>query len=195
MNTCQVVQDLIDRSQQFKEKMECEDSCYFENLEKGQTPSILWIGCADSRVDPSEILGMPPGNIFVQRNVANQVLACDADAMAVVEYAVIHLKVKTLIVCGHTKCGGINGTAKTYGDLEENLQKHLACLKDEWELLQCESDDCEEDRITQMYGLNAKKQVENLMAFDFVSSAVENGTLNVLPMLFDLGTGLLSLVE
>ena len=186
---------LIEASKAFKEKWEKTDSDYFKNLNKGQSPPILWIGCADSRVDPTEILNMPPGSIFVQRNVANQVRPHDSDLMSVVEYAVIHLKVKTVVVCGHTNCGGINATAQCYGALEENLQKHLAPLKLDWESHDSENKGNPEDKLKMMYGKNAKIQVENLMKLDYVKKAVEAKTLEVLPMLFHLDTGLLSLVE
>jgi hypothetical protein len=83
-----------------------KDPNAFIDLAKGQAPEILWLGCSDSRLSESTICQCKPGDIFVHRNIANTVHADDINSASVVEYAVTHLKVKKVVVCGHTKCGG-----------------------------------------------------------------------------------------
>ena len=88
------------------------NSKFFEHLAKGQTPEILYIGCSDSRVTAEEMTGIAPGQMFVHRNVANLVPNNDNSSAAVVEYAVAHLHVKHIVVCGHYDCGGIKAAMK-----------------------------------------------------------------------------------
>lgn len=83
------------------------DPEFFANMAKDQNPDILWIGCSDSRVPPDEIINTKPGSLFVYRNVANVVNATDESLMSVVEYAVLYLKIKYIIICGHYNCGGV----------------------------------------------------------------------------------------
>ena len=83
------------------------DPEYFENLSKGQNPQILYIGCSDSRVNATDLLGVEPGEAFIHRNIANMVINTDLSAMSVINYAVSILKVQHVIVCGHYGCGGV----------------------------------------------------------------------------------------
>ena len=80
---------------------------YFSKLSEGQSPEILYIGCSDSRVTAEELMGVGPGDAFVHRNIANMVINTDLSAMSVINYAVTHLKVKHVVVCGHYYCGGV----------------------------------------------------------------------------------------
>src|SRR5690349_22083333 len=84
-----------------------DDPEYFNRLSKLQTPEFLWIGCSDSRVPANEITGTQPGEIFVHRNIANMVVHTDVNLLSVLVFAVNHLNVKHVIVCGHYGCGGI----------------------------------------------------------------------------------------
>src|SRR5687768_13501579 len=83
------------------------DPMYFENLTKGQSPEFLYVGCSDSRVTAEDLMGVEPGEVFVHRNIANMMNGLDLNAMSVLLYAVDHLKVKHVVVCGHYFCGGV----------------------------------------------------------------------------------------
>jgi carbonic anhydrase len=84
-----------------------KDPEYFQKLSMGQHPEYLYIGCSDSRVTAEDLMGVNPGEVFIHRNIANLVVSTDNNLNAVVQYAVEHLKVKHIIVCGHYECGGV----------------------------------------------------------------------------------------
>jgi len=98
---------IFDRNRQWAAQHLQGDSEYFRRLSNLQNPEFLWIGCADSRVPANVITGLEPGEVFVQRNVANIVNASDMNCMAVLQYAIEHLNVRHIIVCGHYGCGGV----------------------------------------------------------------------------------------
>src|SRR5687768_9825045 len=86
---------------------------YFRELAKGQSPEILYIGCSDSRVTAEDLMGMQPGEVFIHRNIANMVISVDLNVMSVINYAVRHLKVKHIVVCGHYECGNVKTSLLT----------------------------------------------------------------------------------
>ncbi len=89
------------------------DERYFEELGKGQSPELLYIGCSDSRVTAEDLMGLGPGEVFVHRNIANMVISIDLNVMSVVNYAVDHLKVNHVVVCGHYACGGVKAAMQS----------------------------------------------------------------------------------
>lgn len=140
-----------------------DDPNYFERLVHLQTPEFLWIGCSDSRVPANEITGTQPGEIFVHRNIANMVVNTDVNLLAVLDYAVTHLKVKHIIVCGHYGCGGVKAAmAKT--DFKPVLNMWLRNIKDvirhHQEELNAITD--AEKRTNRLVELNVVEQVYNL---------------------------------
>src|SRR5664279_5314495 len=106
-----------------------KDPEFFKRLSSLQTPEFLWIGCSDSRVPADKITGTQPGEIFVHRNIANMVIHTDVNLLSVLDFAVNHLKVKHIIVCGHYGCGGIKA-AMSNDDYEHILNMWLRNIKD-----------------------------------------------------------------
>ena len=153
---------LLDNKAWAKEQV-AEDPDYFNRLAHLQTPEFLWIGCSDSRVPADKITGTQPGEIFVHRNVANLVVNNDVNLLAVLDYAVTHLKVKHVIVCGHYGCGGVKA-ATTKIDYKPVLNMWLRNIKDVIRHHQAELNgiDDEEARINRLVELNVQEQVYNL---------------------------------
>jgi carbonic anhydrase len=140
-----------------------DDPDYFKRLAEIQTPEFLWIGCSDSRVPANEITGTQPGEIFVHRNIANMVVNTDVNLLAVLDYAVSHLKVKHIIVCGHYGCGGIKAAASNH-DFKPVLNMWLRNVKDviRHNRHELEGISDEEQRIDRLVELNVQEQVYNL---------------------------------
>ncbi|KGK00927.1 carbonate dehydratase [Thalassotalea sp. ND16A] len=101
------LEHLFENNKVWSEKVNQEQPGFFDKLAKQQSPEYLWIGCSDSRVPANQLLGLAPGEIFVHRNIANQVVHTDLNCLSVIQYAVEVLKVKHIIVCGHFGCGGV----------------------------------------------------------------------------------------
>ncbi|KAL4446559.1 hypothetical protein ABPG74_005497 [Tetrahymena malaccensis] len=99
---------LLQYNQKWAEEILTQDPSFFTELAKKQTPDYLWIGCSDSRVPVEKLVGLGPGEVFVHRNVANQVIHTDLNCLSVIQYAVDVLKVKHIIICGHYQCGGVS---------------------------------------------------------------------------------------
>jgi carbonic anhydrase len=149
-----------------------DDADYFERLAKLQTPEFLWIGCSDSRVPANEITGTEPGEIFVHRNIANMVVHTDVNLLSVLDYAVVHLKVKHIIVCGHYGCGGIKA-AMTNHDYKAVLNMWLRNIKDVYRLHADRLDaiENEEERTDKLCELNVKEQITHLAKTSIVQRA------------------------
>lgn len=156
------------------EKVE-EDPEFFNRLAKLQSPDFLWIGCSDSRVPANEITGTQPGEIFVHRNVANIVVNTDVNLLAVLDYAVNHLKVKHVIVCGHYGCGGVKA-ATTKTDFKPVLNMWLRNIKDvyRWHREELNAIKDEEDRCDRLVELNVQEQVTNLAKTSIIQRAWKN---------------------
>ncbi len=151
------------------------DPDFFEKLLHVQTPEFLWIGCSDSRVPPNEITQTQPGEIFIHRNVANLVVNTDVNMLSVLDFAVNHLKVKHVIVCGHYGCGGIKA-ALSQDDFNLALNMWLRNVKDIYRFHRTELDAIADKgkRSDRLVELNVQEQVMNLAKTSIIQKAWKN---------------------
>ncbi len=165
------------------------DPNYFENLSKGQHPEFLYIGCSDSRVTAEEMMGLHPGEVFIHRNIANLVNTVDLSAAAVINYAVRHLKVNHIIVCGHYHCGGVKA-AMVPADLGI-LNPWLRNVRDVYRLHKDELNaiEDEEKRYNRLIELNVQEQCINLIKTAAVQQAYKERGITVHGWVFDVHTG------
>ena len=150
---------------------------FFSSLAHLQTPEFLWIGCSDSRVPANQITGTQPGEIFVHRNIANLVINTDVNLLSVLEFAVNHLKVKHVIVCGHYGCGGIKA-ATTNHDFKQVLNMWLRNIKDVYRLHRDELENIRDEnrQLDRLVELNVEEAVKNLAKTSIIQRAWKNET-------------------
>jgi carbonic anhydrase len=166
------------------------DADYFTKLSKGQYPEYLYIGCSDSRVTAEDLMGVQPGEVFIHRNIANLVVSTDNNLNAVVQYAVEHLKVKHIIVCGHYECGGVKA-ALNPSDMGQ-LNSWLQTLRDVYRLHQKELDHIKDTqkRFDRLVELNVKEQCINIIKIDHVQRSWYKTTYpQIYGWVFDVRTG------
>ncbi|MBW8358513.1 MAG: carbonic anhydrase [Weeksellaceae bacterium] len=181
---------IFENNRKWVESKLAEDRDFFKTLSATQTPEYLYIGCSDSRVSAEELMGMKPGEVFVTRNVANVVNTLDMSSTAVIQYAVEHLQVKHIIVCGHYGCGGVKA-AMTPQDLGL-LNPWLRNIRDVYRLHQAELDSIgdEQKRYDKLVELNVQEQCINVIKMAVVQ---EQYLVDEYPIVhgwvFDLSTG------
>lgn len=165
------------------------DPEYFNKLGKGQSPEFLYIGCSDSRVTAEDLMGVQPGEVFIHRNIANMVISIDLNVMSVLNYAVRHLKVNHIIVCGHYACGGVKAAMQS-ADLGL-LNPWLRNIRDVYRLHKEELNAItdEEKRYDRLIELNVQEQCVNLIKTAAVQQAYKERNLQVHGWVFDIHTG------
>ncbi len=168
-------QKILENNKKWVENKMQSNPEFFKNLAKGQSPPLLWIGCADSRVPANEIIGAEPGEVFVHRNIANMVVHTDMNMLSVLDYAVNALKVQHVIVCGHYGCGGVKAAmGNTSIGIIDNWIRHI---KDVFRLYQEEllAIENEDDRFNRLVEVNVQEQVLDLAKTSIVQNAWKNG--------------------
>lgn len=168
------------------------DPAFFQNLSHQQSPEYLWIGCSDSRVPATQLVGLPPGQMFVHRNVANVVVHTDLNCLSVVQFAVEILKVKHIIVCGHYGCGGVQAALSNAKlGLIDNWLRHVQDVMQKHAGLLSELED-EAQRTRRLCELNVIEQVVNVCQTTVVEQAWEQGQeLTVHGWIYSIDDGLL----
>ena len=166
--------DLFKQNENWAHSIDENDPKFFETLAQKQSPKYLWVGCADSRVPASQVIGLQPGELFVHRNVANVVSQTDLNLLSVVQYAVEVLKVEHIIVCGHYGCGGVHASVdgqrhgivdnwiKTIGDIAEHRKEELSLLE-------------EGERLDRLCEMNVEAQARNMSKTTILQDAWDRG--------------------
>lgn len=169
-----VYEELLLQNKAWVQEKLSDDSDFFKRMAKDQRPNFLWIGCSDSRVPANEITGTEPGEIFVHRNIANMVVHNDLNLLSVLEYAVVHLQVSHIIVCGHYGCGGVNA-AMSHKNLGI-INKWLRNIKDVYRTHRTELDliSNEKERSDKLVEYNVMQQVRHLAETSIVQKAWKN---------------------
>ncbi|KAL4871660.1 hypothetical protein BDV12DRAFT_163525 [Aspergillus spectabilis] len=170
-------------------KIAQEHPDFFGKLATGQQPEILWIGCSDSRCPETTLLGLKPGDVFVHRNIANILHPGDLSSSAVIEYSVRHLGVKHVVVCGHTKCGGVAAAMgnKQLGILDPWLLPLRQLREDHLDSLQSLPS---EKAALKLVELNVLAGVKTVKQKSVVLEAMHQG-LKVHGLVYDVGSGVL----
>jgi len=165
------------------------DANFFDSLARGQDPDLLYIGCSDSRVTAEELMGLEPGEAFIHRNIANMVVSIDLNAMSVINYAVRHLKVGHIAICGHYGCGGVAAAMQSvdYGLLNPWLRN----IRDVYRTHSSELDAIEDEteKYNRLVELNVQEQCINVLKTAGVQEAVRKRGLTVHGWVFDIKTG------
>ena len=160
----------------------------FEKLGKGQAPQILWVGCADSRCPETTILGLQPGEIFCHRNIANILTPTDLNSLSVIQFAVQYLKVRHIIICGHTSCGGIAAALdnKKLGLIDTWLMPLRTLRRENLPLLESLG---EKERALKLVELNVRSGVKVLLENPTVIDAMAERGLAIHGLIYNVGTG------
>jgi carbonic anhydrase len=172
-----------------------EDPLFFKRLARGQKPSILYIGCSDSRVTAEEMLGAGPGDLFVHRNIANLIPNNDHSSNTVISFAIHNLGVNSIVVCGHYGCGGVLAAMQStdLGSLTSWLQN----IRDVYRLHSVELDSIENEEIRyrRLVELNVHEQCINLLKVAEVQNAYSAGNLMIAGWVFEMATGRITDLE
>lgn len=188
----EVYNNLLEGNRLWVEEKLSEDPNYFDELSKGQSPQVLWIGCSDSRVAADQITRTKPGEIFVHRNIANMVVHSDMNMLSVLDYAVNVLEVRHVIVCGHYGCGGVKAAmgSQQFGIID-NWLRHI---KDVYRMHSKELDAIKDEdaRFNRFVELNVIEQVFDVAKTSIVQNAWRNRQLPVVHgWIYSLQSGLI----
>jgi carbonic anhydrase len=183
---------LLDQNRAWAESIKANDPDFFQTLAKQQSPTFLWIGCSDSRVPSTQLVGVAPGEMFVHRNVANVVVHTDFNCLSVMQYAVEVLKVSHIIVCGHHGCGGIKAAMENSQlGLIDNWLRHVQDVLHQHEASLARFED-KSVRLDRLCELNVIEQVLNVARMTIVQNAWQRGQeLVVHGWIYGLQDGLL----
>ena len=172
------IDQLLDGNAGFVTEEWAPNAEYYKSIAARQTPKVLWIGCSDSRVSEHQMTGSKPGTMFVHRNVANIVAFNDVNISAILEYGVVHLKIEDIIVCGHTRCGGI---AAIEDGVHENYIADWLCIatgaKEATDRIAKERKLSREEKLAVLTEENVKLQIKHLRNLALIKNMHAKGSL------------------
>ena len=175
-------------------RMRQRDAQFFERLSQQQSPRYLWIGCSDSRVPANEIIDLPPGEVFVHRNIGNLVVHTDLNCLSVLQFAIDVLHIRHIIVCGHYDCAGVRAALEheRHG-LVDNWLRHIQDVREKYEAeLAAVDEQCARTRARRLCELNVIEQVKNVARTDTALQAwARSDRLAIHGWIYDVGNGLL----
>lgn len=185
-----VLKHLFDNNAEWARAQVAADPDYFKRLARGQSPEYLWIGCADSRVPANQILGLPPGEVFVHRNIANVVVHTDINCLSVMQFAVDVLKVRHIMVVGHYGCSGVHAAMhNTTLGIADNWLRHIRDVYDQ-HAARFAAIDVPQRRHDRLCELNVIEQAANVCQTTVVEAAWQRGqTLSVHGWVYGLHDG------
>ena len=187
---------LLENNRAWSDSLKAHDPGFFQAIAQQQTPSYLWIGCSDSRVPATQLVGLIPGELFVHRNVANVVIHTDFNCLSVLQFAVDVLKVSHIIVCGHYGCGGVQAAMENLQlGLIDNWLRHVQDVMHSYDALLSKIRD-EAERLNRLCELNVIEQVLNVSRTTIVQNAWSRGQeLTVHGWIYGVADGLLRDLE
>lgn len=190
------IERILRNNAHWAEQMTRIDPEFFEKRARAQAPHFLFIGCSDSRVPAEQLTGVLPGEMFIHRNIANQVFPTDLNLLSVLQYAVEALEIEHLIVCGHYHCGGVLAAMEgtTHGLVDNWLAGIRSVIR--WHQEELDEMASDDERWRRLVQLNVRQQVYNLSRIPIVQNAWKRGGQH--PMLhgfvYDIHDGILDTV-
>lgn len=182
---------LFERNSDWANAIKEKDPEFFDKLSQQQAPQYLWIGCSDSRVPANQIVDLPPGEVFVHRNIANLVVHTDLNCLSVIQFAVEVLKVKHIIVSGHYGCGGVKASLEDCDHgLIDNWLRHIK------DVSRFHAEELEgltgQQKLDRLCELNVREQVKNVCNTSIVQNAWKSGAnLSVHGWIYSIQDGIL----
>lgn len=189
------IEELLSGNEQFRNVQFKKNIQVYNELAKGQKPQILWIGCSDSRLQTGHITSSMPGNLFIHRNIGNMAPNNDWNLSTVLEYGIKHLKVKHIVICGHSDCGAIKALDKDLDDayIPNWLNNAIEAKKRVDAKISNPATPAEQKERSRMIEQeNVRLQIEHLLTYPLVRDAIAKDGVQVHGLYYDLETGLLT---
>jgi carbonic anhydrase len=192
-----MIDNLLEGNKKFREGFFKENRAVYDELAKGQSPSVLWIGCSDSRLQTGHITQTMPGTLFIQRNIGNVAPLHDWNFATVLEYAIRHLKVKDIVICGHSDCGAIKALDKETDDVYIPLWLNNAIEaknRVDAKIPAPKTPEAAKERSRMIEQENVRLQIEHLKRYPVVKKALDEKKIEIHGLYYNLSDGSLTTI-